>query len=798
MDFVDDDKLLSASEAEYQINTLCDSQSENPSEMVNSETESQAWRRRSKQKSFRPSIRPIVGAPIVDIVGEDVVTNSLCEYLKANTIETLRPPSITSLGEILRIFSQNTSVTEIYLDEKFSGVGVDAWLNVLNNNNKRAVITSFSLVNNPNFTLWKKLVQFIENNKVLKVLNLEGCLLSDNDLDCIVDAIATTHSLEYLNLTGCRITEKGISVLKKIPKIKYLHIGKFQFDTVGTGFSSICGNSVVELNLENSKLDAIGSKLIEALADAPCLKRLNLSGTDLTDVAITSLAKTIKIRCLSHLTISRLKISPNAANLLGESIAAAKSFVELDLSYSDLTNTKPICSSLIENTSLKSLNLCQVCLTEADVKAIGNLIAKIDSFSSLNVQSCGISKIDPIIDEWQLKKQQLEFFEYGGNFIGTKGAKIGLILSQNYKLTYLGLGFCPDLTNDLVRPIAQVLQEENHTLTSLDISGTRITGQNSQKCVQSIGIMIAHSRCLRILKLDDVSAKPSVLTALSTAVSEGLFMSDCLVNLSMKNCSVVKEGRPFLWALQYHPMEFLDMSGIDGPPNSVAKEIQAAVGGKSISSTAQFSIATQADIPEVANLMAASCIRNPRYKYVTPLEKRRNFLTDIFTAIVTYISEIGEVLVRKDIPGGGLPRITVVSMWVPSNLFPLVFPTSELMKKSLQTVVNTGITQAAKMKAITGELEKFWNKACPPTANKLLYFAAHPNLIRKEQISLGIFFGKKFSQICDDKQRVWTYTTEPNMLAFWKELGFVIDRQSTIGTKLQVWSLIFDANPAPN
>lgn len=147
------------------------------------------------------------------------------------------------------------------------------------------------------------------------------------------------------------------------------------------------------------------------------------------------------------------------------------------------------------------------------------------------------------MDEWLKKKQQLEFFEYGGNFLGGKiGTKLQTILSDNYKLAHLGLGYCPDLTNEginnqflcfpfllsrsssfsfsshsllVVRPLIQTLQEDNKSLTSLDISGLKFSEKFPQKCIASIGVLLQHSRGLKTLKLDDTGSTSAISVMLS-------------------------------------------------------------------------------------------------------------------------------------------------------------------------------------------------------------------------------------------------------------------------------------------
>lgn len=161
--------------------------------------------------------------------------------------------------------------------------------------------------------------------KPLERIALGGCNISDVGLACLKGAPLTYLSLpnctgitdaglknfagasiEHLNLTNCNVTDLGLSYFEKAP-VKYLYLHKVYFTDAGLAIMSRLPLVVLDARYSRAGQSVTDTGVTQLLAGCPLLEELHLSGTAMSDKALSGVSKLpnlkhLMLSCCPHIT----------------------------------------------------------------------------------------------------------------------------------------------------------------------------------------------------------------------------------------------------------------------------------------------------------------------------------------------------------------------------------------------------------------------------------------------------------------------------------------------------------------
>jgi len=342
------------------------------------------------------------------------------------------------------------------------------------------------------------------NNCVLIDLDLSRNLITDVGLTTIMTNLITSCSLMYLNLSSNSIRDKGLLKL-----VEFLNKPK-------------C--ILAELSLSNNKINNEGIEIFAGfLAKNQSLKMLDLSKNEFTDHGFEPFAvEIVKNTCLSFLDISRNKDLNDEGSLVAlvQSIAYNKSIQTLDLT--GIRIRKPFLKShfehaLVSNITLKFVNgkmpadivheMLKINII-IEQQVMPNYLPKakfrkgdfnvkiIDPLntSSLNmsgsdnnlfqpalkfvkyhdIRSCDFSSMGlqdqsmQLIADYLVKNPNMRSMILDGNEISDYGMhKLAGSLKKNKKLAHVSFKNCPQITDEGLKHLLEVISTDNSVLFSI-------------------------------------------------------------------------------------------------------------------------------------------------------------------------------------------------------------------------------------------------------------------------------------------------------------------------------------------
>lgn len=128
----------------------------------------------------------------------------------------------------------------------------------------------------------------LKGAKNLRTLELEGCRLTDDDLE----HLQPLRNLESLTIRNIPITDEGLRALTGLTKLRELNLNHTKVEGTGAG---ALPPGVVGLNLVFSEVTEQG---VAAIAKRISLERLFLGGPQITDAAVDDLATMTSLRYL--------------------------------------------------------------------------------------------------------------------------------------------------------------------------------------------------------------------------------------------------------------------------------------------------------------------------------------------------------------------------------------------------------------------------------------------------------------------------------------------------------------------
>ena len=222
--------------------------------------------------------------------------------------------------------------------------------------------------------------------------------------DCFTKAIMTLISaiklktLEHLVMRKINLTSSTAEVLgqwlPEIPGLRRLTISgvaECSDEAVARVVSAIKHKTLEELDLSEMHLSSAAADVIgHSLRELSALRRLEISGmAECSDDSLTRLVAAIKQKTLEKLELSKINLTPRAAEalvLMLPEVSALRTLVIIGLTeYSDDALTKLVAA--IKHKTLEVLELGEINLTSAVVEALGQSLPELSALKVLDI-SC--------------------------------------------------------------------------------------------------------------------------------------------------------------------------------------------------------------------------------------------------------------------------------------------------------------------------------------------------------------------------------------------------------------------------
>ena len=222
--------------------------------------------------------------------------------------------------------------------------------------------------------------------------------------DCFTEAIMTLISaiklktLEHLVMRKINLTSSAAEVLgqwlPEVPGLRRLTISgvaECSDEAVARVVSAIKHKTLEELDLSEMHLTSAAADVIgHSLRELSALRRLEISGmAEYSDDSLTRLVAAIKQKTLEKLELSKINLTPRAAEALVQTLpelSALRTLVIIGLTeYSDDALTKLVAA--IKHKTLEVLELGEINLTSAVVEALGQSLPELSALKVLDI-SC--------------------------------------------------------------------------------------------------------------------------------------------------------------------------------------------------------------------------------------------------------------------------------------------------------------------------------------------------------------------------------------------------------------------------
>ncbi|CAG8543621.1 44810_t:CDS:10, partial [Gigaspora margarita] len=209
-----------------------------------------------------------------------------------------------------------------------------------------------------------KLSQGLKSNKIkLRYLNLSRNEISSDAMEELVEALEENTSLKNLdlsNITGAgQIGRELTKSLEKNRTLKTLNLSNCNIrnGVVNALKKALQTNdTLTDLDLSYNALPM--NNLMKALETNKSLTKLNISHRDFHLEEVEALANALKINnTLTHLYISKTMDDPEIGNSLFEALEVNEKLTDLDLSSNKIKEIEIITKALLNNVSLRRVDL---------------------------------------------------------------------------------------------------------------------------------------------------------------------------------------------------------------------------------------------------------------------------------------------------------------------------------------------------------------------------------------------------------------------------------------------------------
>lgn len=321
----------------------------------------------------------------------------------------------------------------------------------------------------------------LEDNETLTHLSLDCNCRTHNDMIPIIEALKRNKNITHLSLISLNIEsiQKLAALLEnhqiQLTSLSFaLHEYDNQINEKTTEILSIAlkkAHPLTELSLYGHKISARAAK---ALAENKHLKKLDLSGSDMSLQAVTALASALqKNKTLNTLHLN-WTIPPEGLQALSKTLENNRSIMKSGLADNKITakHLQPLTIALQKNRTLTSLGLARNPIGDDGIEMLSKALENNQCLTKLNLADTGTGHrgLQHLMSVLK-NNQSLTELDLSNNPIEVDSVRmLTEALKNNQTLTKLHLTL--DIKNDESYTALANLLKENTTLTTLNLETT--------------------------------------------------------------------------------------------------------------------------------------------------------------------------------------------------------------------------------------------------------------------------------------------------------------------------------------
>ena len=440
--------------------------------------------------------------------------------LSRNRIAALQSYSLANFKSVSRISFALNPLEEI-LDDAFKGKSVseldfsDCIISTISPKAFRGLGTSLLKLD-----LSFNNITDIDTDILDDLSQLTHLNLAENQLALTVEDIHELGSnVQNLNLIGNPVTTNSILHALTMQKLRVLNTSELGATSVSSDSFNGSGPGLEELNINNAKLTALGSR---AFRNVPGLKYLDLSGNRISSIdsnAFVDVGRSlIRLRIVNGL---------RTATISSKALEPLTSLRELDLSSNTLSSVPDISFS----PELEKINLRFNKISSVDAKSF-----LADELMDLRKLLLGFNNVGDIPAFAFQGLRKLEYLELNDNKITKIQARAFLHLNELRVLNLAG-NKLSDLKDEAFQnlPQLQILDLSHNMLTTVNFEAFDTIGTLSL-----LQLRLANNELKQLVTIDDESQKPkgkvgvggnSTTTTTTTPAPPKFYMSSSSIEM---------------------------------------------------------------------------------------------------------------------------------------------------------------------------------------------------------------------------------------------------------------------------
>jgi len=265
-----------------------------------------------------------------------------------------------------------------------------------------------------------------------KITSLKSLNLSDNVIDHedgiatangIANVIVSNVQLEYLNLSGCKLSQTGmiqiLRAVKELVKLNHLSLKSNRFN------------------------ERVANSLADCLKNKKVLQHLNLS--EILDSEISIIASSLKsLTTLEYLGLENSSITNEAADLIASIITNNTTLLHLNMSYCILQEEGVIAISkaLGKSNRINKLQMNSNSINDVAAGELAKTLSKATSLELLELSDCELEENGLVNIVKSLKNTLLKELDLSSNTVSNKVARCISELCDKVTLRHLNLSHC--------------------------------------------------------------------------------------------------------------------------------------------------------------------------------------------------------------------------------------------------------------------------------------------------------------------------------------------------------------------
>ena len=381
---------------------------------------------------------------------------------------------------------------------------------------------------------------------------------SPSPFNVLPSIISSNQSLEYLNISNCKIKNDDFANIMKsitlLESIKHLDIsGNTVTDMVADNIALAIRRSrdLEHLNMSNSCISEDG--LLAIFNDNFNLQHLDVSFCKLTEEAIKILANCLKVPLpnLKHFDISGNYMNQSSARRIAEALSLNKSLHYLDLSECGFVDFSIIDISLYRYSRLKTLILRSNCVFQCRTLVAVTDPAEGSSYhlEHLDISKCDLygSQIIKITKQLQLLQvSTLKCLDISHNILSDNVA-ITTVITCNPLLEKISMSNC-ELSGSQINEITKTLKSlsrlqyfnisHNNATTDEAVIELDSTNPLKQLYISNCGLSeFCVTTVISTISLLDVSENKLTTSSVNEIISV-IISNPLLQHLNVANCEL--------------------------------------------------------------------------------------------------------------------------------------------------------------------------------------------------------------------------------------------------------------------